>query len=819
MVSVPIARWSNCLWLELFEDVTGERRPVTILHVDDALFARALLRINETASPAEAREAFLAAFPGRVEVQRWLTGSRSPDRALVALLLLCCLSASEAADCEENAFRRRMRELMGWDDEIINCEALPSLWRRLAQRTVAAGAAGRPIRPLALPDPRHRKQIGHAIELTFPSRNDARALRTELGAGGFDVESPRAVLDWIEPLVARGRFSASFTATFKNFKRAWLDAERALADHRFWSGWRLVTRDLQAIETTPFEIVADEWGARHIIDPASGANLDFETGLRRRDFPAGVLVAAARRHLVPLIAGDWGALRWARTGERASAALIRERAFRGRQDLRRIEVAGAEGWALTFDVALANNAAAPQLDRDRLIEVTLVDVIRVDGGVLARPAFPFLIEASGFVAEARLTGPGAEQVTLERIGPGRWRARAQAALDADLELEIEPRSGGAPYRRAIRLRRGALAPSFRDQAPDRLAEITALPFPFWPCEADAPAIVAPAEGGSAAPAQGLLDLIEWLAIRAAPTPIARLLEAVQGVARNAWDVIQALLDAGAIRAFETRGWRGRLVLARGPSAALTCLGQRWVLTFEGVLNESFIARLNGAASQLGVARETLFGVGAWSPPTERATHADQAPLLELANMLEAPVGALRATLSPTITALRREPLDRIEPRELSRVIAIINSSTRIAMLDDERANLPPVFKVTVGDRFRFWRDRDDAMLDAELSAGHRPFRLEGDQVRVARARLPSDIARWIRLTSGVAAGPIDDVEYGYARSDAIELALRALRPGLFERAASARDIIAPRGRWRALAIGDGVVAPAWAWARRIEGPA
>ena len=62
-VSIPI--WKDCLWAELFDDRSGDGRPVSIIHVDDAMFARASIHGGLALSEMEARHAFLSAFTDR----------------------------------------------------------------------------------------------------------------------------------------------------------------------------------------------------------------------------------------------------------------------------------------------------------------------------------------------------------------------------------------------------------------------------------------------------------------------------------------------------------------------------------------------------------------------------------------------------------------------------------------------------------------------------------------------------------------------------------------------------------------------------------
>ncbi len=829
MVRIPLATWKNGLWLELFDDPTGDRRPVSIIHVDDGLFARAAHQQGATLSDVAAREAFLAAFPDRLNVQRWLAGSENPGEALLPLLVLCCLAASEAADSEDNDYRRRMRDLMGWDERIINCAGLPRLWLRLARLTIERDART-PTRRLVLPDPRYRTQIGHAIELTFPSRNDARRLAQELAGEVFDLDAPRAVLGWLVPLVDRGRFSPTFKDTFNDFRAAWMNAERALADHRFWSGWQLATQGFRAtVAADYFEIVTDEWGGRHLIEPASEAAMDLERALKARSFPLALETAATRDHVIPLVESEWGKLRWIGNdrGQAPGALLIRQRAFGSRvAALRCLPVSGADGWGLTFDVAGALGERGGMLDRDRLLDVMPTGCIRVDGGVLARPALPFVVKTTGHVSAISLEGDAADQLTLAKIGTGVWRITPNQPLECEVRVIAEPRGGGAKLDRALRLRRSSLAPSFRNAVPDRLFDADPAPRHGWPFVAepcDALPDLAADSALDAAPA--LLDLMEYLAIRTAPIPLGALVDVTRQVIGaeviNPWDVVQSLRDAGVVRILDVRGWRGRVILSRAPRGALIRVGGVWALVFEGCVNETWIARLGASAARHGASLERRSGVSRWSPPTFVARTPDVNSLREIARAIDTPVDHLNDGLEPLSSLLVGASIATAPAGASRRVIRLAGQHAPISFLDPSRSNASPLWAVDAGGATRHWKFRDDAILDAYASIKARPFTTSDARVFARDARLPSHVARWMRLAGGVAAGPTGE-DYAYAWNTAIARELMRVAPGFFGTATVDNDIdCSPISRrWRVRAVGSALgpqVTSVWNAARGARG--
>ena len=823
-----MAAWRDGLWAELFDDPTGDGRPVSIIHVDDALFSRAIAREGFTLSNAEARGAFLGAFPDRLSVQRWLVGSERPGEALLPLLVFCCLAASEAADSDDNDYRGRMRDLMGWSDRIINCAALPRLWSKLRALTLKR-VERQPTRPLILPDPRFRPQIGHAIDLTFPSRNDARRLTQELAGETFDLGAPRAVLAWLAPLVAKGRFSAIFEETFNSFRDAWLEAERTLADHRFWLGWTLATQSLRDdMVAEPFEIVSDEWGVRHLIDPATEAAMDLEAALRARTVAAGLLTAAARSHFIPLVEGEWGRLRWT-GGERArspTALLIRRRAFGSRYaNLGCVSVIGAEGWGLTFDVTGALGDRGAVVDRDRLLDLTPIGCTRVDGGVLARPALPFLIETTGLISSIGLAGEVADRVVVEKINARSWRVAPIEPVDGELRIVAEPRGGGVGLERLLRLRRAILTPIFRADTPERFFDPDPALGSEWPCikeaSGTAPSLASP---GAITVSPALLDVIEYLAIRTAPLPLGGVIDLLKSASGgdliNPWNVVQALRDAGIVKVLDVRGWRGRAIMSLAPRAALVQSEGEWSLVVEGCANETFVRRLAAAAERHGLALDLISGVGAWCPPTPVVRSLDVRSLQDISRAVDMEAAFLSLRLGAIKDLRIGNPVGGAPASATVRDIPLAGRHAPIMFVDTDAANVPPSWRVEAKDGARFWRARDDAILDAYLAVGERPFSSVGGRLVAIDARLPAQVARWMRLLTGMAAGPHDGA-YAYAWNELIARELGGLAPALFGSARPTASTVAPHSRrWsrRAVPTPDGPrVTATWTTARSARG--
>ena len=824
MSVAPMAKWRDALWAELFDDTQGDGQPVSVIYIDDALLARAIAREGLALSNDEARRAFLSAFPTRTTVQRWLVGSEEPGGALLPLLVLCCLSASEAAESDDNDYRGRMRDLMGWDGRINNCAGLPRLWTALRSKTERR-AELKPTRQLILPDPRFRTQIGHAIELTFPSRSDARRLIQELASAAIDFDAPKSVIAWLAPLVARKRFSSTFEATFTDFRAAWLAAERALADHRFWSGWRLVTQSLRTkLTAQPFEIAVDEWGQWHLIDPVTADAIDLNDALRRRVFPAILVSTATKSQVIPLIEAEWGRLRWLghERGETPSALLIPRRAFEARYPRSKsMPVSGAEGWVLTYDVSGKFDNRSTELDHDRLLDVTPIGCTRVDGGVLARPTLPFHIETQGLVSSVTLIGAGSDRLDLKRVDERLWKVTPFIPFEGEVRIVAEPAMGGRNLERTLRLRRSALAPAFRDSIPERLFDPISSTIQGWPFDHElAQSVFPPSLGGTTAPTQAVFDLLEYLAVRTAPIPLSGILDLLRsliGQHTEPWDVVQSLRDAGVLKVLGVRGWRGNVVLTRGPQCALVRSSDGWSLRVEGCVSETWVVRFESTASQYGLPVEHMFGVGVWSPTTLTVRSPDIQVLTEIANLLEAPVSFLAPNLGAIKSIFKSTPIE-IAPKYARRqLIELSPEHAPLAFLETQGANQSPFWEVKTAERARYWRTREDAVLDAYLAVGERPFKVIDGRLVARHARLPDHVARWVRLVSGVAAGPVGE-GYGYGCNTVILRELACVEPALFsEHEPSATTSPQPLSRrWsvRAMATTSGPrIAAGWVASR------
>lgn len=825
---ITLSRWSALLIEEIFRDREGEGRPVTTIDAGGALLTRALARGGVTADEHVALQWFLAAFPPRWQMVRWLSGADKPGDAMVAFLILCCVVASESAGTEENDYRERFRQLMHWDAVAIQCAGLPPLWRQLRQSLEAAAPEQR-MRRLILPPVRHRRQIGHAIELTFPSRQDGRRLKHDLDGGSLvDPYDPAHVMRWLSARLSR--FSPTFIETFTDFQTAWRSGARTLTDHRFWSGWTVVVDSWRPLlSQEPFHIISDEWGRYQIMTPDGDPT---SLAVVERGAPVALRQCLLNGSPILLRELDWGVWGWARQGRsalrEAKAALVREKShsasFRAQLDLE--PVTGAAGWFLTtaIDVLPGTSGRSVIIDEE-LVDARVTGVPRLDGGRLARPSFPLRLTTTGPVEAITLGGPLAERIELLKLGPQDWWLSPKAPLNGDLAIGL--RAGGDELRRLVALRASAMAPNWSRDLPRRFivdedivqewapvleAHVRNAPFPGKPTAALRP------------PCQALLDLVEHLAARPTPMPMGGLLELLQSLPGSEdvgkWVIMRSLMEGGVIDPLRVRGWRGGAIIPRAPRAVMvpTEIGPGFRL--DGLINEVLQARLHGVAERLGLSVSVTDGVSQWSPRTItiqgdpvllEALTADLA--LQCVFLTPSLAGHVRGHGAPNADGANYSDRWEISVSALERPRI---RGLRLVLCRRESDDAPPVWLVEAGDgQQRYWTHRHLALLDACSMAGIQPAEIEDGQLKlvVEGAYLPLQLARWLRLTSGAAAGPVGET-YAYPIPPKLEPDVQEL---LGLRAITHR-IVGPRplrrGSGVAFARPGGVdIVPAWRWAR------
>ncbi|QUD86057.1 hypothetical protein [Phenylobacterium montanum] len=834
---IALSRWSRLLIEEIFGDREGEGRPVSTIEAGGALLVRALARSGIDATEQAALDSFVQAFPARGQMLRWFSGVDSPGDAVPAFLILCCVAASEATGSEANDYRERLRQMMGWDAIIMDCGALPTLWKRL-ERSLAAAPPDRRLRRLILPDPRFRTQIGHAIELTFPSRQDARRLRHDLDDGGLvDPNSPVAVMRW---LVARGtRYSPTFQETFSDFQSAWRSGARALTDHRFWSGWRMVVESWRPTLTQDvFHIVSDEWG-RYQLVTAEGE----PTTLRAIETKAPPALRSLLANGSPILLRevDWGQWTWTGQGRSAirdaRAALIREKSHSATilAQMDRAAVQDAAGWVLTAAIdLLPGTSGRLAIGDDDLVDARFTGVPRFDGGRLARPSFPIRLSTTGPVEQVKLKGEGADLVTLRRAGSQDWLLTLVEPLSGDLQVAIE--ATGGVTRRTLSLRASAIAPDWQRELPRRFVVDEIGSADWAPTGAAGSAIggsfLAAHSEASIQTKQGIIDLVEYLAARPGVMPLGGfldLLDTLPGIEEvGRWTLYRGLMEAGLIDPLRVRGWRGCAVTARAPRAVLSRASDGFCLVIDGLVNEVLAQRLQAMAFDLGLSATCTVGVGPWSPPV-LCLHGNRETLVSMAadtglelEFLTPALDGLGVPVEGTPNADGSNHGSRIRLPDLD---ALGGRGVEVHLCRREAEDAPPVWLVhTAGAEPRYWSHRHLALLDACRQAAIAPFSLTRGRLisELPGVFLPLQVARWLRLATGVSPGKTV-AQHSYPVGSTLEPVIRAalgLPLTATSRKLAAGGALRRRGSAVAIARSRGTaveITPVWRWARDQRG--
>ena len=836
---VPLARWSKLLLDEIFGDKEGEGRPVTTIDADDALLSRALARADVYVSDQDALDLFKGSFPARWQVLRWLSGVDAPGEALVAFLVLCCLAASDVVEADNEDYRQRLQAMMDWDQPITDCRALPGLWLQLS---VALERADRGRwRLITLPDPGFRTQIGHAIELTFPSRRDTRRLRQQLEAGGlFDPYHPVAVLRWLGSRAAH--YSSSFVTTFADFQAAWRSGDRALVDHRFWTGWcKAIDPGRAEAASAAFEIHCDEWGRHELVD-ADGESTTLDRLFRDTRTAPALRSALAAGGSIFLREVEWGLWTWCGVGRRsareAAAALFREKSYSPafRAQFKPLPVAGADGWAFTTGLhLLSTNSSLGSFDEDDLIDARLFGSPRVEGGWLARPSFPIRISTRGLVGDVALGGEPSKHLRLEKDGPSDWLVWPLVPLEGQATVRVASGvEGAAGVVRHVALRRTTTAPDLNRAVPARYA-LDESPTSGWSAtfEGDATrafAVEAERRQQCPAPAQGLLDLIEYFAARPTPIPLGGLYELITGLGMPThgapWSIIRALLEGGLLDPLRARGgWRGGAVVPRPPCGILARANHVHRLTVDGLMNEAALERASNVARRHGTMLDVSHGPSTWSVPTI-SVDGEFPTLTAIATELSLPLAQLSQDLSglPAPRLARPNVSADGHPRRqrLSSDLSLRLESRGVSLFHcrREKDDGPRLWLVvTAQGEERAWFQRHLALLDAHAAAGIPGFNLSPDRASMtaAEAMLPLEVARWLRLASGQAPGPVARL-HAYPTTAGVVGPLQGYLGGLLSGAAQAdgRYDGPRRAAGGVLAVGWGEeigTRQVWRWAR------
>lgn len=208
--------WNRVLLQAVFSADRGSGS-VRIIRATDSFLAAA---VSEPASTGSViRERFVDSlrsarrsarnfFDFDVQMRRWEAAPGPPPFFVQLYFSLLVASATEATH-DEGDFRRRFCSMLGLPPGDYINRGLADLWRELERWTQEQNRAGRPIRPLTLPEPGFEKIIGYSKRLAFPGFSDFGRLANTLHEAELSSDSPlHAVLACI------GRRLPSFSSQF-----------------------------------------------------------------------------------------------------------------------------------------------------------------------------------------------------------------------------------------------------------------------------------------------------------------------------------------------------------------------------------------------------------------------------------------------------------------------------------------------------------------------------------------------------------------------------------------------------------------------------
>ncbi|MFC7477938.1 hypothetical protein ACFQS7_26565 [Dankookia sp. GCM10030260] len=800
---IRLPQWSDWLLEEFFEDTSGEARSVTILPIDGGLFGRVLRRRRLDATDEAAKAAFVKSFPDRYVLLQWFSGREQPRGELFAFLILCCYAASDIADVANNDFRKRLQEIMGWDQSITDCAGLPDLWRKFG-RYLESARRTRRLRPLILKKPaEYHRQIGHAVELSFPSRVDASKLRTRLNGAALDRSRPPTVIAWLQSVRASARFSRAFEYAFDEFRSAWMQGRRDMVDHRFWAGWLLVCKGESSglLRRCPFEVVADGWGGYAIARAVDGLPAKLVDLVDTTECPSALKEDYRAKRPLFLREIDWGRWTWAGGGNAAcrmaQAVLVPSqlRANGSRGNAAEKTVDGALGWsfstAVEHTLAVAGHATSRS---DELVDVWFSGSPLVEGARLARPSFPIQVLTTGPVSSLRVEGESADWVTVERAIPGTWSLAFREPTTGGIRLVLDTKTGSERVERDLSVTRAVVEPRFSSEPPRGLRRAEHPEEVRWAqflLGSQPPDLMDNCDLPASAPSTNpvLLDVLEYLATRRGAIGMGALVELLDGVLDGTtvgtWDVIRCLVEGGALDPFKTDGWRGRAVLTVPPSVVLARTTAGWCMVSHGLLHETLRVRLENAARADGLAVGYSSTASPWSVPRLCIQGEVVEALLALAQAFELVTHGLGSALNTLLPLSRWSPdgdgRNHTRKLPLSSNISSLwaPAGVKVTRCEREQGDAQNLWLVQAPDEpSRYWTERNLALLDACRVAGIRAFDIRPPRLSllVPGAYLPLPLARWLSLMAGENPGPVaNGYDYPLAAS-ALDLLRRLMGP-------------------------------------------
>jgi len=732
---------------------------------------------------------------------------------LAMTLLIDTLLEGDYSDIGQ--FRNRLRSWLGTQKSVMQLSGVALMWRRLVSWLDDKVDGGEPFRRLELPAPGSWTQIGYTRRLSFPTRADARFLERTMAASGCGMTDPPGLIRAIEAAINHSGASWGMGTAFEDFRKSFR-AGKASTDHRFW---RLVGRSAAAggrierqeavIElgfdedncfTISIGLIHDNAGLNPVVSLEAAMQADQITQSANLSQSADRGIAFFRQV---------GTARWrAQSKPPESSTGHIHLAFSSKWDERirgaTLHLVQSGTWLITRDPILPRKLddllARLHVSRSRaesLLDIELVDGVRVRGAWLGRRAFLPRIEAGDWhstvtrlpgqgegeevsvrdgVLSSRGTVVGAYEITAtanrESAIPG-WSRHVKFVQNASPHSELAKAAFGQP-----------LITEWMSVGPTHVNSASRHEL-IWndldPETADLLEAVY-ASGKSGCSEQELLDLI------------GRSI----GRGPNCWSLLRLLQESGFTQARRRRGWRGHIWTLGEPNLVpVDGIGED-ALVVEGALCTELEQEFREVVAGLGGEAFRILGLSTWTPPVLGAIGVNCSELAtRLGWQADAAVplepGFGRLALETSNLVAEHHTLASTWDWHQRRFVA---GGTHFSEVSLTRWVHPggrdhDVYRVDSSSHSSSHLTRNSAILTAHIIASVPMFRFEdGFLVRTSQeGGLPLELARWLKLAALSGGGLLDGGSYVYpiVRQNAVRVA-QAL-PGCIE-GMPARDVIA-----------------------------
>ena len=541
----------------------------------------------EDLSDEEVLSAFMAVF-SRETVRKVLGTGVSAQAGSFAyrhfhfLVLTCVVSATTTEAGDSGNFRERLGVLLndgGGQEQQL--QGINSLWRALARWVGSQIAKGEPYREVVLPDPGSMTQIGYAVRLAYPSRNDRSKLKGALKRLSEQALENRYAL--LQHLFRENAWLPERMQSDLHELEGLYRKNDAFEQHPFWRLIESVLAELSQREPGRasllwcLSLVFGGWDGDEIeVSLARGnhrSQLDysywsgsFEELLDYSEAPiqvrkllgSGIVIL----HEVP------GGL-WVQDDRKAPGdcrAIILSR-LENMVAHAQSTLSAGRGWKVSEPMAFAEAIELTGGEGVAKKEASQ-PVVHLEGGVslgrgkwLNRPGFlPFIrlnnCDQLRITPAISLVYEG-DVAKLEGSSPsdGRWRIDAKS-------------SGSSPFTTSFQLIRNAPLATRWAKRSERHEESIEVRFEDGPFLSDG---VYPFQTGRYP--NRFADILEALYSRAgAPRPegeIIPLLKRAVPAAISPWDILRSLEEAGWITQDLNRQWKGRFWRVMPPQVVLT----------------------------------------------------------------------------------------------------------------------------------------------------------------------------------------------------------------------------------------------------------